>query len=62
MPGGGGSRIQKGRDARRLVRGFWSHLGCSEQTPIFLAGKIYFRLAREERQNAVTPDYVVEVD
>ena len=28
--------------------GFWSHLGCSGQTPLYLAVEISFRIAREE--------------
>ena len=28
--------------------GFWSHLGCSGQTPSYLAVKVSFRVAREK--------------
>ena len=28
--------------------GFWCHLGCSGQTPLYLAVKVSFRVAREK--------------
>ena len=33
---------------RDLNFGFWSRLGCSEQTPLYKAVKVLFRVAREE--------------
>ena len=33
---------------RGIHFGFWSHLGCSGQTPSYLAVKVSFRVAREK--------------
>ena len=33
---------------RGINFGFWSHLGCSGQTPSYLAVKVSFRVAREK--------------
>ena len=37
--------------------GFWSHLGCSGQTPLYLAVEVSFRIAREE----ILKNYILSV-
>ena len=38
---------------RSANHGFWSHLGRQNETPIFLAVKVSFRISHEEIENAV---------
>ena len=50
---GGGDPHMKGVgmlvvSLRGINFGFWSHLGCSGQTPSYLAVKVSFRVAREK--------------
>ena len=50
--GGGGSNLKGAgmlvATPRGVNFGFWSHLGCSGQTPLYLALKVSFRVAGED--------------